>query len=111
MMARVLRGISVSLGWLTFVLLAVEARAQIASWLAGRDSHGPLIVLFALIGWGILVTPQVPWAGFAGYALATGLMVLYVFDGGAGPLAFVTLAVLVGALGTTTWCAVRTPKD
>lgn len=111
MMARVLGGISVSLGWLAFVLLAVEARTQLASWLAGRDSHGPLIILFALIGWGILVTPQIPWAGFVGYALATGLMVLYVFDGGAGPLGLFTLAALVGALGATIWCAVRRPED
>lgn len=111
MMARVLAGTSVSLGWLALVLLAIEARTQIASWLAGRDSHGPLIVLFALIGWGVLVTPQIAWAGFIGFALATGLMVLYVFDGGAGPLAYMTLAVLFSALGTTTWCTIHTPED
>jgi len=82
------------------VFPAIEVRARIASWLAGRDSHGPLIVLFALAGWGILVVPHILWAGFIGFALATGLMLLYGFDGGAGPLAYGVLA----ALGAST-CA------
>lgn len=110
-MGRVLAGISVSLGWLAFVLMAVEARTQIASWLAGRDTHGLLIVLFALIGWGVVATPQIALAGAMGFGAAALLTVLYVFDGGAGGLAYVALAAVLGAAGTAAWGAVQRAED
>lgn len=110
-MERVLAGISVSLGWVALVLMAVEARTQIASWLAGRDTHGLLVLLFALIGWGVVVTPQIALAGAMGFGAATLLMVLYVFDGGAGASAYVALGALLGASGVASWKAMQGPAD
>ncbi|MBL4629329.1 MAG: hypothetical protein JKY00_15095 [Roseicyclus sp.] len=95
-----------SFGWLAFVFPVLEARTRIASWLAGRGSHGLLMVLFALFGWGTLVVPHILWAGFMGVALVTGLMLLYGFDGGAGSFAYGPFAALIAGLGAATWRAV-----
>ncbi|HID68434.1 MAG TPA: hypothetical protein EYP31_09325 [Roseibacterium sp.] len=115
-MAPASSGISVSFWRLAFVFPAREARTRIASWLAGRDSHGLLMVLFALFGWGTCGVSHILWAGFMGITLATGLMLLYGFDGGAGPFAFGPFAfgacaALITGLGTSIWRAVSGAGD